>query len=84
MLGRVPLSVQIVGSALILLAFLGAQSGRILVSSRLYLMLNVVGSCGLAVSAFAGSQWGFVALEVVWTAASVAGLVRSYSSPPSA
>ena len=73
-----PLSVQIVGSALILLAFVGAQAGRLLVTSRFYLLLNVVGSCALAVSAVAGSQWGFVALEVVWTAVSLAGLVRSY------
>ena len=73
-----PLSVQIFGSALILLAFVGAQAGSLLVTSRSYLLLNVVGSCALAVSAVAGSQWGFVALEVVWTAVSLAGLVRSY------
>jgi hypothetical protein len=83
MLDAVTLSVQIVGSALILLAFVGAQSGRMLLTSRPYLLLNVVGSCGLAVSAVAGSQWGFVALEVVWTAVSLAGLIRSYSSGPS-
>jgi hypothetical protein len=83
MLDRVPLSVQIVGSALILLAFVAAQAGRMLVTSRRYLLLNAVGSCALAVSAVASSQWGFVALEVVWTAVSMAGLVRSYRSSAS-
>jgi hypothetical protein len=71
-----PLSVQIAGSALVLLAFVGAQAGRMQVSSRLYLLLNVIGSCALAVSAVAGSQWGFLALEAVWTAVSLAGLIR--------
>ncbi len=80
MLTPVPLWVQIVGSALILLAFVGAQAGRLQVTTRSYLVLNVVGSSALAVSAVAGSQWGFVALEVVWTAVSLAGLVRSYGS----
>ena len=76
------LSVQIAGSALILLAFVGAQSGRMKVSSRLYLWLNVIGSCALAISALAGSQWGFLALEAVWTAVSLAGLIKIRGSSP--
>jgi hypothetical protein len=71
-----PLSVQIVGSALVLVAFVAAQAGRMLLTSRAYLWLNAVGSSALLVSAVAGSQWGFVALECAWTAVSVAGLIR--------
>jgi hypothetical protein len=78
----VSLAIQIVGSVLILLAFVAAQAGRMAVTSRRYLLLNVVGSCALAVSAVAGSQWGFLALEAVWTAVSLASLLRSNSSAP--
>jgi len=71
-----PLWIQIIGSTLVLLAFVAAQAGRMQITSRVYLALNAIGSSGLAVSAAAGSQWGFLALEGVWTAVSVAGLVR--------
>jgi len=71
------LLVQLVGSALILIAFIAAQRGRLAVSSRSYLVLNSLGSLALAVSAAVEAQWGFLALEAVWSAVSIAGLRRS-------
>ncbi len=71
------LLVQLVGSLLILVAFIAAQKGRLDVSSRSYLMLNTVGSLALAVSALVEAQWGFLVLEAVWSAVSIAGLRRS-------
>ncbi len=70
---------QIVGSLLVLLAFLAGQTGRLTPTSRAYLALNVVGSLGLAGSAIVESQWGFLALEAAWSAASIDGLRRSFA-----
>jgi len=47
------------------------------VRSRLYLVLNFVGAAVLFAVALAGSQWGFVMLEVVWAAVSLWSLVQS-------
>lgn len=74
------LLVQLVGSALILIAFIAAQRERLAVSSRSYLTLNTVGSLALAVSAAVEAQWGFLVLEAVWSAVSIAGLGRSLRS----
>jgi hypothetical protein len=72
------LLVQLVGSALVLVAFVAAQAGRLLPASRAYLWLNLIGSVGLAVSAVVEAQWGFLVLEGVWSAVSLDGLRRSY------
>jgi hypothetical protein len=71
------LLVQLVGSALLLIAFVAAQSGRLTPASRGYLILNAFGSLALAVSALVEAQWGFLVLEAVWCAVSIAGLRRS-------
>jgi hypothetical protein len=71
------LLVQLVGSALILVAFIAVQTARLAPASRSYLTLNVAGSLGLALSAAAGAQWGFLVLEAVWFAVSAAGLRRN-------
>ncbi len=73
------LLVQLIGSALILVAFIAAQTERLLPTSRVYLTLNAVGSLGLAVSAVVEAQWGFLALEAVWSAVSLDGLRRSFA-----
>ena len=57
------LSVQLLGSALVLIAFAAAQGGRMSQNSRRYLGLNVLGSFALGISALAAAQWGFLALE---------------------
>ncbi len=72
------LLVQLVGSALILIAFIAAQRERLTPASRSYLALNAFGSIALALSAVVEAQWGFLVLEAVWGAVSIAGLRRSF------
>ena len=69
-------AVQIVGALLILVAFAGAQAGRMVPHSRIYLVLNLVGSLILAVLAAIDSQLGFLLLEGVWAVVSAWGLAQ--------
>lgn len=75
------LLIQLIGSVLVLAAFAANQIWRISDSSRPYLTANALGSCGLAVSALAGSQWGFLALEGTWCLVSLIALLRTYARP---
>lgn len=68
--------VQIVGALLILAAFAAAQFGWLGTRSRLYLVLNLVGSAVLAVLAWYEDQWGFLLLEGVWALVSAWSLVQ--------
>jgi hypothetical protein len=68
--------VQIVGAVLILAAFAAAQFGWLDARSRLYLVLNLVGSAILAVLAWSDEQWGFLLLEGVWALVSGWSLLR--------
>lgn len=68
---------QIVGALLILVAFAAAQFGAMDPHSRLYLVLNFVGSLILAVLAWHERQWGFLLLETVWAIVSLWGLQAS-------
>lgn len=67
--------VQIVGSLLVLAAFVASQRRWLDPRSRLYLVLNVLGSGALAVEALLGRQWGFLLLEGVWAFVSAVGLI---------
>jgi hypothetical protein len=67
--------VQIVGSLLVLAGFALAQRGVLDPKSRIYLVLNLVGSAILAVDAALGRQWGFLLLEGVWAIVSAVALV---------
>ena len=69
--------VQVLGSLLILAAFVGAQRGSLSTESRLYLVLNAVGSGVLAVLAAHERQLGFLLLESCWAVVSASSLLRT-------
>lgn len=68
--------VQVAGALLILIAFAAAQFHLLDVHSRLYLVLNLLGSATLAVLAWYEEQWGFLLLEAVWAVVSGWGLLQ--------
>ena len=69
-------AVQIVGALLILAAYAAAQFHYLDQDSRLYLVLNLVGSVILAILAAIESQLGFLLLEGVWAIVSAYSLIR--------
>jgi hypothetical protein len=75
--GLVNQSIQLAGSALILVAFIGAQAGRLDQKSRAYLLVNALGSTALAVDAAYGRQGGFLLLEGSWAIVSGIGMLSA-------
>jgi hypothetical protein len=69
--------VQVLGSVLILVAFVAAQRGRLSTDSRRYLVLNLVGATVLAVLAAHAHQLGFLLLESSWALVAGRSLVRA-------
>lgn len=72
-------TVQILGSLLILAAFVATLAGRLDQSSYRYLIMNAVGSTVLAAEAAISVQWGFLILEGVWATVSFYSIARSWS-----
>lgn len=68
--------VQVTGAVLILAGFALAQLKVLDVGSVRYLILNAVGSATLATTAFVEQQWGFVILNVAWSAIAAWSLLR--------
>lgn len=68
--------IQLAGAIMVLTGFIGAQVGRMTPQARSYLVLNLVGSVLLLVTAVADGDAGFILLEGVWAAAAIYGLVR--------
>ncbi|HEY7045941.1 MAG TPA: hypothetical protein VH373_01880 [Jatrophihabitantaceae bacterium] len=68
--------VQIVGSLLILSAFVLALLGRLSQASYAYLIVNAVGSAVLTATAVISREWGFILLESVWALVSLGSIVR--------
>jgi len=58
--------IQILGALIILGAFAASQLGELPTDSRLFLLLNVVGSMVLGIIAVVEGQIGFILLEGVW------------------
>jgi hypothetical protein len=69
--------VQVLGSLIILSAFILAQSSKLDQASRAYLSINALGAATLGIDAIVERQWGFVLLESVWALTSCIGLIRS-------
>ncbi|GGO16436.1 hypothetical protein GCM10010116_33180 [Microbispora rosea subsp. aerata] len=67
---------QIAGAVLILGAFLLSQMNVLDNRSKIYLVLNLVGSAVLAWLAYVDDDWGFLLLEGVWALVSAVSLVR--------
>ncbi len=59
-------SVQIAGAMCVLAGFAGVQFGVLTSDSRVYLVVNLVGSAVLTALAAAEHQYGFLLLEGVW------------------
>ena len=72
--------VQIVGALLILSAFLLTQIKMLDAQSKVYLLLNLVGSAVLTWIALINQDWGFLLLEGVWAIVSAVGLARAARS----
>jgi hypothetical protein len=66
----------LVGSLLILSAFVAGQVHRMTPSDRAYVLLNLAGSSILTVVAVLEQQWGFLLLEGAWALVSLWSLVQ--------
>jgi hypothetical protein len=69
-------TVSLLGSLLILGAFVGGQLRKLAPSDLSYVLPNLAGSCLLAVVAMLEKQWGFLLLEGVWALVSLWSAVQ--------
>lgn len=70
--------VQIAGAALVLAAFVVTQNGLGRPGSTYVLILNAAGAGILAYLALISSQWGFLALEGVWSLLAAGNLATKF------
>jgi hypothetical protein len=68
--------VSVLGSLLVLLAYVANQFGWLQAKGLAYAIANIVGSGILAVVATLEAQWGFLLLEAAWASVSVVAAVR--------
>jgi hypothetical protein len=65
------------GVSLLLVAFALNLANKLEVSSKTYLLLNIIGAALAGVSSYMIQFWPFVVLEGVWTISSVIMLLKS-------
>jgi hypothetical protein len=75
---------SLLGAALILAAYAAHQAGRMDRDSAWYHILNLAGALILCVVALEAFQIGFIVLEGVWAAISLAAFVRTVRRPAGA
>lgn len=68
---------QVLGAGLVLLGFWLNHRGAVAADSRVYNLINLAGAGVLTAISFVGGQWGFFALNAVWSCIAAAGLVRA-------
>ncbi len=75
---------SLLGAAMILVAYVAYQRGRMGKEDRIYNLLNFVGSGLLTWIAAVDRRWGFIVLEGSWALLSLWPLLRPPSSAPNA
>jgi hypothetical protein len=73
--------VSVLGSLLVLVAYVASQFGYLSAKGLAYAWANIVGSGILAVIAALEAQWGFLLLEVAWALVSLVAVVRQRAKP---
>src|SRR5215213_5426187 len=68
--------VSVLGSLLVLVAYVGSQFGYLSAKGLAYAFANIVGSGILAAVAALEAQWGFLLLEGAWALVSLVAVVR--------
>jgi len=68
--------VSVLGSLLVLVAYVASQFGWLSVKGPAFALANIVGSGILAVVAALEAQWGFLLLEGAWASVSLAAMMR--------
>jgi hypothetical protein len=68
--------VSVLGSLLVLVAYVASQFGWLSGKNPAYAFANIAGSGLLAVVAALESQWGFLLLEGAWVSVSLVAMVR--------
>jgi hypothetical protein len=73
--------VSVLGSLLVLLAYVANQLGWLRATGFGYAFANIAGSGILAVIAALEGQWGFLLLEAAWASVSLAAAVGRAAKP---